>query len=121
MAGSQHGAQAKRLAGRNRLDPLSAGTLQPRVLRGGVEVGNAALLASPGLLRVREVLSVVPPADLPRISDVEKLALVDQHAAVAESLDRGHVMGDQDDRPVRRAHLAEYGLALLLERGVPDR
>ena len=49
------------------------------------------------------------------------LAVVDQHRPVAVRLDRGHLVGDEDDRLARRFHLAEGVGALLLEGGVADR
>ena len=44
----------------------------------------------------------------------------EQHRAVAEALDRAHVVGDEQDRPPCGAHALELVEALALEGGVAD-
>ena len=68
-----------------------------------------------------EVQLQVVAADLPRLADMEDLAVVDQHCSVAVLLDAGHLVGDQDDRLARGFRRVEDIGALLLEGGVADR
>ena len=50
---------------------------------------------------------------------VDDPAVLEQHRAVAEALDRGHVVGDEDDRPALVAQAVELVEALLLEAASP--
>ena len=54
------------------------------------------------------------------VADVAELAVVEQHRPVAVALHRGHVVGDEHDRPAAAPHLAEDVRALLLEGRVAD-
>ena len=58
---------------------------------------------------------------LRRVADELDLAVGEQHRTVAVLLDRGHVVGDEDDRLAFGFHLVEGVGALLLEGGVADR
>ena len=55
-----------------------------------------------------------------RLADVDDAAAFEQHRAVAEALDRAHVVGHEQDRPTLLPKPAELVEALLLEGGVAD-
>ena len=55
------------------------------------------------------------------LAEVDQRAPLEQQRAVAEALQRAHVVGDEHDRLARVAHRVEDVEALLLERGVADR
>jgi hypothetical protein len=59
--------------------------------------------------------------DLARFADVHHIPAFHQHRAVAEALDRTHVMSDEHDRPSLLFQPRELVEALLLKGGVPDR
>src|SRR5581483_204504 len=68
-----------------------------------------------------EVELVVLPGDRDRLSDVDHVAAVYEHGAVAEALDRIHVVRDEDDRSPFLLEADELVEALSLEGGVTDR
>ena len=65
-----------------------------------------------------EVQLQVLVGHLARPPDRDDLALLDQHRAVAEAVDRGHVVGHEHDRLALLAEVEEHVEALLLEGGV---
>ena len=52
---------------------------------------------------------------------LDRAAVVEQHRLVAEPLDRGRVVRDEDDRPAAALEVGDLAEALLLERLVADR
>ena len=68
-----------------------------------------------------EVQLVVLAGDRRRLADRDHVAPLEQHRAVAEALDRAHVVGHEQDRPARPLEPLELVEALLLEVGVADR
>ena len=65
--------------------------------------------------------SQVALADPLGVADLDDRAVLEQHRAVAEALDRAHVVGDEQDGACPRADALELVEALLLERRVADR
>ena len=59
--------------------------------------------------------------DLGRTADRLDLSLLEDQRPLAVSLDRVHVVGDEDDRPALLAHRPKRRGAALLERRVADR
>ena len=84
-------------------DPLAA--RRPRTRRSG-RAPRASVAAdgtaSPGV--TAEVDLVVALGDVLRVADREHPAALEQHRAVAEALDRAHVVGHEQDRPALLAH-----------------
>ena len=85
----------------------------PAALLGG-RASAASGLAS-------EVDLQVAVGDLVRLAEVDGVAPLEQQRAVAEAVQRAHVVGDEHDRAPFVAHLVEDVEALLLEGGVADR
>ena len=71
--------------------------------------------------RAAEVELVVAAGDRRRLADRDHPALVEQHRAVAEALDRAHVVGHEQDRAALALEPLELVEALLLEARVADR
>ncbi len=67
-----------------------------------------------------EVQPVVAERGVLGRADVAHLTLVEQHRAMTQGLDGGHVVGDQHDRLAGPAPVVEDIHALLGERGVTD-
>ena len=67
-----------------------------------------------------EVELQIAVGDLVRLAQVDRVPRSKQQRAVAEALQRAHVVGDEDDRPPAITQVVEHVKALLLEGGVAD-
>ena len=70
---------------------------------------------------VAEVQLLVGATDGSRFADLDHVAPLHQHRAIAEALDGVHVVGDEHDRPALALESEELLEALLLEGGIADR
>ena len=116
-AHAQHDRQRPALL--DRRDPLAAG-LEPRVLDLARHLIAVAAGLDVGVHQPPEVQLVVRARDLVRLAERVNRSALHQHRAVAEPLDRAHVVRDEDDRLAGGLQPVELIEALLLERGVAD-
>ena len=117
----EHHVQPDRLTLLDVVHPLAGLVLEPRVDEPGVDVGHAPVeRASVGGLGTPEVEPVVAQRRLLGIPDVAQLAVVDQHRAIAQRLDRRHVVCHEHECLAGPALLVKHIHALLGEGGVSD-
>src|SRR5215207_11042884 len=98
---------------------LPAPALEPGVLDlGGPAIAEAVLARDRG--HPTEADLVVGAGDGAWLVDGHDLPALEQHRAVAEALDRAHVVRDEDDRLAGVLEAVELVEALLLEGDVAD-
>ena len=99
-------------------DACAAGVLEPGL--GDDGAAGLLLLLGRRVGQMAEVELVVGAADLARVAQLHHVASLHQHRAVAEALDRVHVVRDKDDRLALALEAVELLEALLLEGCVAD-
>ena len=118
-------AHGDRFAVGDRDDPRARGILEPGVDDVGVAVVGAPVIVAALVGKLMngapEVQRVVAVRHIRRVADRHHAALLEQHRAVAEALDRAHVVRHEEDRAALLLQPEELVEALLLEAGVADR
>src|SRR4029077_18815438 len=99
----------------------AAPVLHPRLDDAGLAVANAHIGVARRSRLPAEVDLQIAIGNLVRIADVHRRASLEQERAVAEAVERAHVVCDENDRAPLVAHAIEDVEALLLERRVAYR
>ena len=110
----------RRVAGEERLRTVALGLLEPH----RHDLTFTLVPAAPPVVALHacagsvEVELVILPTDLLGLADVDDLPALEEHGAIAEPVDRRHVVRDEEDRASLVLHALELLVALLLEGGV---
>ena len=84
---------------------LAGAVLDPGLDDAGAAPSPDAARLAASVRLATEVQLEVAVGDLVGLAQRDHLAALEQHRAVAEAVDRAHVVGDEHDRPARIAHL----------------
>ena len=111
-------ARGDRLACLYRHDPLGGAVLEPHVDDRRRPDPRLICLIGARHRQASEVHLVVAPSHGLRLSQLEHAVALEPHRAIAEALDRPHVMRDEQNRSPLAPEPPERVEALLLERGI---